>query len=90
MVKPADSNIKEHSKRSLDETHEEPMDCSGPVKKKEKVTNDSNAGAPQSQKLETPRMVSKEHILNFPIPSKDGKACIVKVSTYTSNDRIYI
>ncbi|XP_001600675.2 mini-chromosome maintenance complex-binding protein isoform X1 [Nasonia vitripennis] len=80
MVTPAESNMKERSKRSLDETHDEPMDCSEPVKKKEKVvTNDCDAGPSQSQNSETPRIVSQDHILNFPIPNKNGKACIIKV-----------
>lgn len=73
-------NANKSNKRSLDET-EEQMDCSEPHHKKEKVsTNSVEANSSHSKGLEVPQVVSKEHILNFPIPNKDGKACIVKVS----------
>ncbi|XP_028045441.2 mini-chromosome maintenance complex-binding protein [Monomorium pharaonis] len=68
------------SKRSLDDNDLEEMDCSEPVIKKEKVSdnNDVNmSDAHCSTKVQT--MLSEDHILNFPIPIDGGKSCIVKV-----------
>ena len=67
------------NKRSLDET-EEPMDCSEPASKKEKISTNDASTSQSNKESDTLRLVSKDHILNFPIPNKDGKACIVKVS----------
>lgn len=69
------------NKRSIDEI-DEPMDCSEPVTKKEKIPdNDSQADTKSNENSTTvPSVVSKEHILNFPIPNEDGILCIVKVS----------
>ncbi|XP_014215914.1 mini-chromosome maintenance complex-binding protein [Copidosoma floridanum] len=68
------------NKRSLDET-DEPMDCSEPAKKKEKVdTNDREAGPSQPNGNSTSSLiVSRDHLLNFPIPNENGKSCLVKV-----------
>ncbi|XP_011694426.1 PREDICTED: mini-chromosome maintenance complex-binding protein [Wasmannia auropunctata] len=67
-------------KRNLADNVEE-MDCSEPVTKKEKVSADNNdantSGAHCSTKVQS--MLSEEHILNFPIPIDEGKACIVKI-----------
>lgn len=60
-------------KRSIDDCDEQ-MDCSEPDNKKEKANSDVTASTSQSM------VVSKEHILNFPIPINDGRSCIVKVS----------
>lgn len=77
----AESSMANHNKRSLDKS-EEPMDCAESVAKKEKVDTGSSDAGPSQMKEESkrPTMVSKDHILNFPIPNEDGKACIVKVS----------
>ena len=75
------SNVaKNVSKRSLETTDEEIMDCSEPIRKKEKVAEPCEKTSEDSDKKENiPIIVSKDHILNFPIPNEDGKACIVKV-----------
>lgn len=65
------------NKRSLDnDNNDEEMSCSEPVKKKEKALpkNDVTSG----YSLRNPRL-PKDHVLNFPIPTDEGKACIVKV-----------
>lgn len=78
--KPADSCLNSNCKRSLDET-DEPMDVE-PIKKKEKTSDDSNAGSSKMHEdSNISKIVSRDHILNFPIPNKDGKACIIKVGT---------
>ncbi|XP_033207989.1 mini-chromosome maintenance complex-binding protein isoform X2 [Belonocnema kinseyi] len=74
------TNLKNVSKRSLETSNEEAMDCSEPIKKKEKILETSESTTKDSAPKETrPAIVSKEHILNFPIPNDDGKACIVKI-----------
>ncbi|XP_076238488.1 mini-chromosome maintenance complex-binding protein [Calliopsis andreniformis] len=64
------------SKRSLDEF--ESMDCSEPVQKKEKVSNEGCEKMDTEQDTKQ-QIFSKEHLLNFPVPIDDGKACIVKI-----------
>ncbi|CAB0036154.1 unnamed protein product [Trichogramma brassicae] len=89
--------ISESIKRPLEEAFES-MDCSGSVKKKEKIhENTEGAGPSHSTEIginnETAKLVSKDHLLNMPIPSKDGKACIVKVyndPSYKLNQVIHI
>ncbi|KAJ8667055.1 hypothetical protein QAD02_008717 [Eretmocerus hayati] len=74
-----EANTSECAKRSLD-SETEPMDCSEPVKKKEKVSNgESSSGPSQVQKDSAPRLLSKDHLLNLPIPNQDGKTCIIKL-----------
>ncbi|XP_034951618.1 mini-chromosome maintenance complex-binding protein [Chelonus insularis] len=68
-------------KRSLEDDQGEPMDSSNlePAPKKEK----SDKHESQTDALDTdekkPMVVSKEYLLNFPIPIDDGKSAIVKV-----------
>ncbi|XP_029156263.1 mini-chromosome maintenance complex-binding protein [Nylanderia fulva] len=66
------------SKRSLDDTDIEKMDCSEPVTKKEKILTDSS-DASTSSNSNVQNILSEEHILNFPIPIDEGKVCIVKI-----------
>nr|XP_033325694.1 mini-chromosome maintenance complex-binding protein-like isoform X1 [Megalopta genalis]XP_033339936.1 mini-chromosome maintenance complex-binding protein-like isoform X1 [Megalopta genalis] len=68
-------------KRSFDQNDHEAMDCSEPVCKKDKVSLDE-----ESKKMDTlehnenrQTLVSKEYLLNLPIPVDDGIACIVKI-----------
>jgi len=68
----------------------EKMDCSEPIMKKAKVTADDDdinmSNADSATRLQS---VSKDHILNFPIPTDDGKACIVKVY-YIKHKKQYV
>jgi hypothetical protein len=58
----------------------EKMDCSEPIMKKAKVTtDDDDVNMNNADSATNFQSVSKDHILNFPIPTDDGKACIVKV-----------
>ncbi|XP_011494485.1 PREDICTED: mini-chromosome maintenance complex-binding protein [Ceratosolen solmsi marchali] len=68
------------NKRGLNQTDEQ-MDCSEPVKKKDKKITDNNTNDASVLQLNesTPMIVSKDYLLNFPIPNENGKACIVKV-----------
>ncbi|XP_058797024.1 mini-chromosome maintenance complex-binding protein isoform X2 [Phymastichus coffea] len=80
-VQSTKSNVNKSSKRALDDS-EEPMDCSEPQQKKEKaLDNNAEVGSLYSMDKESkkPQLVSKDYLLNFPIPDKDGKICIVKV-----------
>lgn len=62
--------------KSMNDDFEE-MDCSEPVTKKAKIMQDANmSNINSTTKVQS---VSEDHILNFPIPIDDGKACIVKV-----------
>ncbi|XP_014231994.1 mini-chromosome maintenance complex-binding protein [Trichogramma pretiosum] len=89
--------ISKSIKRPLEEAFES-MDCSDSVKKKEKKHENTEGAGPSHSteidiKNETAKLVSKDHLLNMPIPSKDGKACIVKVyndSSYKLNQVIHI
>lgn len=68
------------SKRSLDNNDLEEMDCSEPVTKKEKVSADNDVNMSSAHcSTKVPSVLSEDHILNFPIPIDEGKACIVKV-----------
>ncbi|KAF7990707.1 hypothetical protein HCN44_000512 [Aphidius gifuensis] len=67
------SSTSSSTKRPHEESVDEPMDTSAPLHKKEK-TNDNT-----DNKTENKNVFSKEHFLNFPIPSNDGKTCIVKI-----------
>jgi len=57
----------------------EKMDCSEPLIKKAKVTADDDVNMNNADSTTKLQSVSKDHILNFPIPTAEGKACIVKV-----------
>ncbi|KMR04799.1 mini-chromosome maintenance complex-binding [Lasius niger] len=67
------------SKRSLDDTDFEKMDCSEPVTKKEKILIDNSDVNMSNDHSKVQNILSEEHILNFPIPIDEGKACIVKI-----------
>lgn len=58
------------------------MDCLEPTRKKEKLLMDETNETLNNAKInkENNGILSKEHILNFPIPIDNGKACIVKVN----------
>lgn len=64
-------------KRNLDEG--ESMDCSEPLRKKEKVSNGGCEEMDTECNTNERTVFSKDHILNFPVPTDDGKACIVKM-----------
>ncbi|XP_057329438.1 mini-chromosome maintenance complex-binding protein [Microplitis mediator] len=73
------------NKRALDDGvgrgEDEPMDTTEPVLKKEKPSEPSGPVAGTSDAADELRpkvIVSKDHLLNFPVPIVDGKACIVK------------
>lgn len=87
--------VKNVNKRTHETTEEELMDCSEPTKKKEKTADSCDSAMENSKTNQsTSAIVSMEHILNFPIPNQDGKACIVKVyeneETHKLNDVIDI
>lgn len=64
------------TKRPHEEIVDEPMDTSAPfLKKEKKVDNIDN-------KTDDKLVFSREHFLNFPIPSDDGKTCLVKVTLF--------
>lgn len=85
----AESSLNSSYKRSFEET-DEPMDVE-PSKKKEKTCDNLDAGSSKMQEdSNISKIVSRDHILNFPIPNKDGKACIVKVSLNIKNYFIQI
>ncbi|XP_015593977.1 mini-chromosome maintenance complex-binding protein isoform X2 [Cephus cinctus] len=65
-------------KRTLEQSVEE-MDCSEPIRKKEKMMENSENENTNTQERNNINTLSKEHIMNFPIPIDDGKACIVKI-----------
>ncbi|XP_070148718.1 mini-chromosome maintenance complex-binding protein [Polyergus mexicanus] len=67
------------SKRSLDDTDLEKMDCSEPVTKKEKILTDNSDINISNGHSKYQNILSEEHILNFPIPMDEGKTCIVKI-----------
>lgn len=67
------------SKRSLDDTDLEKMDCSEPVTKKEKISTDNSDANTSNNHSNVQNILSEEHILNFPIPIDEGKVCIVKI-----------
>ncbi|KAL2747596.1 mini-chromosome maintenance complex-binding protein isoform X2 [Vespula maculifrons] len=69
------------NKRSLENNEVEEMDCLEPTRKKEKLLMDETNGTLNNAKInkENNGILSKEHILNFPIPIDNGKACIVKI-----------
>ncbi|KAK2579582.1 hypothetical protein KPH14_010877 [Odynerus spinipes] len=69
------------NKRSLDNNGVEEMDCSEPIRKKEKLLTDKTNTKSNIAKHNnnSSNILSKEHILNFPVPIDDGKACIVKI-----------
>ena len=77
------TTVKNVSKRSLEANDEKAMDCSEPIKKKKTLEFFESTSKDSTQKEARPPIVSKEHILNFPIPNDDGKACIVKVCYYS-------
>lgn len=85
------SLAKDSIKRHLDESEAEAMDCSEPARKKEKVSStDAEAGTSGSKEGERqPTILSKEHMLNFPIPVDDGKACIVKVGVNSVKNKYF-
>jgi hypothetical protein len=56
------------------------MDCSEPVKKKDKKITDKIDNNTMQSNESTPTIISKDHMLNFPIPNENGKTCIVKVN----------
>lgn len=60
------------------------MDCLEPTRKKEKLLMDETNETLNNAKInkENNGILSKEHILNFPIPIDNGKACIVKVNYF--------
>ncbi|XP_078040567.1 mini-chromosome maintenance complex-binding protein isoform X2 [Augochlora pura] len=75
------SNTATSFKRSFEQNDYESMDCSEPVCKKDKISLDE-----RSKKMDTVEhnenrqtLVSKEYLLNLPIPVDDGIACIVKI-----------
>lgn len=66
------ARVKDSHKRNLDQNDDKTVEYFEPIQKKEKTdTNEHN--------VEEHCILSKEYILNFPIPIDDGKACIVKV-----------
>ncbi|KYN50624.1 hypothetical protein ALC57_17474 [Trachymyrmex cornetzi] len=69
------------NKRNLDDNDLEEMDCPEPVTKKEKISADNNdvnmTDVEGSAKVQS--VLSKDHILNFPIPIDGGKTCIAKI-----------
>lgn len=69
-------NLGTKLKRSYDEADEDPeaMDVVDPetTSNKEKKTNESTS--------DPGNLVSREHLLNFPLPDVASKSCIVKVS----------
>ncbi|XP_046833718.1 mini-chromosome maintenance complex-binding protein [Vespa crabro] len=69
------------NKRSLENNGVEEMDCSEPTRKKEKLLIDETNETSNNAKINKDNngILSQEHILNFPIPIDNGKACIVKV-----------
>lgn len=69
------------SKRSLENNDVEEMDCSEPTKKKERLSTDelNTTSDNTKHKHNVGSILSKDHILNFPVPIVDGKACIVKI-----------
>ncbi|CAK9827937.1 Mini-chromosome maintenance complex-binding protein [Anthophora retusa] len=71
-------------KRSLDETICEPMDYLESVRKKEKVSHMDDEKMDTEDNTMQQCTFSKEYILNFPIPTDDGKACIVKIYEETA------
>ncbi|KAK0097807.1 hypothetical protein PV326_013648 [Microctonus aethiopoides] len=83
------NNLNSATKRNLDalsneNNDDEPMDTSEPAKKKERLSdknndddNDKSNGENSSDSKKN--LLSKEHLLNFPIPIDDGKSCIVKI-----------
>ncbi|XP_076661260.1 mini-chromosome maintenance complex-binding protein [Halictus rubicundus] len=68
-------------KRSFEQNDHEVMDCSEPVYKKDKASLDMENNEMDTTELDENKqtIVSKEYILNFPIPMNDGRACIVKI-----------
>ncbi|KOC64346.1 Mini-chromosome maintenance complex-binding protein [Habropoda laboriosa] len=72
-------------KRGLDENNCETMNYLEPIRKKEKVSQ-MDAEKMDTTEDDTRKQcaLSKEYILNFPIPIDDGKACIVKIYEETA------
>ncbi|KAL6263858.1 hypothetical protein P5V15_003939 [Pogonomyrmex californicus] len=69
-----------NNKRSLDDSEVEEMDCSESVTKKEKVSaDDQDVNMSNGHGTKVQNLLSKDHILNFPVPIDGGKACIIKV-----------
>ncbi|XP_014608335.1 PREDICTED: mini-chromosome maintenance complex-binding protein [Polistes canadensis] len=75
------------NKRSLENNEVEEMDCSEPTRKKEKLLTDETNETYNNAKnnKDNNGILSKEHILNFPVPIDDGKACIVKIYDETTH-----
>lgn len=69
------------SSNARDDDDTEKMDCSEPITKKEKILEDNIDVKMSNSDCSTnvQSIVSKDHILNFPIPIDGGKTCIVKV-----------
>lgn len=86
-VEQSNTNVTDNNstgKRSLNDRNDNDtveMDCSEPITKKEKVLEDTTDTNMSDSDCSTnvQSIVSKDHILNFPIPIDGGKACIVKV-----------
>ncbi|XP_076398019.1 mini-chromosome maintenance complex-binding protein [Megachile rotundata] len=72
--------VKSSQKRNLDANDDTMMECFEPIRKKEKfpLTPDDEKMDINDHDMGQRQILSKEYILNFPIPIEDGKACIVK------------
>lgn len=68
-------------KRSLEESTEEAMDCSEPVHKRDRISLNTESTEKNVKELNAngQNILSKEYVLNFPIPVDDGRTCIIKV-----------
>lgn len=57
-----------------------------PSKKKEKTFDEHGAGSSRMHEdSNASGIVTRDHLLNFPVPNEGGKACIVKVSAASVN-----
>lgn len=65
------------SKRPLEESEEMEYEDLG---NKKPLTNVS-----RNKDTDRSSIFSREHVMNFPLPNEDGKACIVKVKTISYN-----
>ncbi|XP_031835195.1 mini-chromosome maintenance complex-binding protein [Nomia melanderi] len=74
-------NAVTNCKRNLEESTEEAMDCSEPVRKKDRIllNTESTENNVKEHNEDRQNIFSKEYLLNFPIPIDDGRTCIIKI-----------
>ncbi|XP_029047790.1 mini-chromosome maintenance complex-binding protein [Osmia bicornis bicornis] len=80
------ARVKDSHKRNLDQNDDKTVEYFEPIQKKERIPSiqSSEKMDTNEHNLEEDCILSKEYILNFPIPIDDGKACIVKTYEDTS------